>query len=230
MIDASHDNSGKDPARQIVAAGEIGEQIAAGNEAIVGVMLESFLVEGSQSSDGDGQLDLRPVDHRRLHGLGGHASRSLDGLAAAVRARREPMKVAVLGVGLIGGSIGLAARARLEDAEVVGFDRDTGDRWTGRSSSARSTAPPTRRRAPATGADAGLLRAPVGGACRAGRRGARGRGRGRRRHRRRLDQARARRRARRRRALHRRPPAGGRRDRRRRATPAPTSSTAPAGT
>ena len=32
------------------------------------------------------------------------------------------MKVAVLGVGLIGGSIGLAARRRL-DAEVVGFDR-----------------------------------------------------------------------------------------------------------
>jgi prephenate dehydrogenase len=33
------------------------------------------------------------------------------------------MKVAVLGVGLIGGSIGLAARDRL-DAEVVGFDPD----------------------------------------------------------------------------------------------------------
>src|SRR5437899_1451252 len=33
------------------------------------------------------------------------------------------MKVAVLGVGLIGGSIGLAARKRL-DAEVVGFDPD----------------------------------------------------------------------------------------------------------
>ena len=33
------------------------------------------------------------------------------------------MRVAVLGVGLIGGSIGLAARRRL-DAEVAGFDRD----------------------------------------------------------------------------------------------------------
>src|SRR3954463_8733139 len=33
------------------------------------------------------------------------------------------MRVAVLGVGLIGGSIGLAARARL-DAEVAGFDPD----------------------------------------------------------------------------------------------------------
>ena len=56
VIDASHDNSGKVPARQIVAAGEIGEQIAAGNAAIVGVMLESFLVEGNQSSDGEGEL------------------------------------------------------------------------------------------------------------------------------------------------------------------------------
>jgi prephenate dehydrogenase len=35
------------------------------------------------------------------------------------------MKIAVLGVGLIGGSIGLAARARL-DAEVAGFDPDSG--------------------------------------------------------------------------------------------------------
>jgi len=35
------------------------------------------------------------------------------------------MRIAVLGVGLIGGSIGLAARARL-DAEVAGFDPDRG--------------------------------------------------------------------------------------------------------
>jgi prephenate dehydrogenase len=34
------------------------------------------------------------------------------------------MKVAVLGVGLIGGSIGLAARQHVGDAEVVGFGRD----------------------------------------------------------------------------------------------------------
>ena len=34
------------------------------------------------------------------------------------------MRIAVLGVGLIGGSIGLAARAQVEDTEVVGFGRD----------------------------------------------------------------------------------------------------------
>ncbi|HYH60127.1 MAG TPA: prephenate dehydrogenase/arogenate dehydrogenase family protein [Thermoleophilaceae bacterium] len=36
------------------------------------------------------------------------------------------MRIAVLGVGLIGGSIGLAARQRLDDVEVVGFGRDEG--------------------------------------------------------------------------------------------------------
>ncbi len=56
VIDASHDNSGKDPARQLAAAGGIGEQIAAGNRAIVGVMLESFIVEGKQSAEGGGPL------------------------------------------------------------------------------------------------------------------------------------------------------------------------------
>jgi 3-deoxy-7-phosphoheptulonate synthase len=48
VIDASHDNSGKDPEKQVLAAGEIADQIADGNRAIVGVMLESFLVGGRQ--------------------------------------------------------------------------------------------------------------------------------------------------------------------------------------
>ena len=34
------------------------------------------------------------------------------------------MRIAVLGVGLIGGSIGLAAHELAEDVEVVGFGRD----------------------------------------------------------------------------------------------------------
>jgi 3-deoxy-7-phosphoheptulonate synthase len=48
VIDVSHDNSGKNPRRQPVVAGDVSEQIAAGNGAIVGVMLESFLVGGQQ--------------------------------------------------------------------------------------------------------------------------------------------------------------------------------------
>jgi len=48
VIDASHDNSGKDPEKQFFAAGEIADQVADGNRSIVGVMLESFLAEGRQ--------------------------------------------------------------------------------------------------------------------------------------------------------------------------------------
>jgi 3-deoxy-7-phosphoheptulonate synthase len=87
VIDASHDNSGKDPARQIVAAGEIGEQIAAGNPAIVGIMLESFLVEGSQSQDGDGPLVYGQSITDACIAWDDTVS-VLEGLAEAVRARR----------------------------------------------------------------------------------------------------------------------------------------------
>jgi 3-deoxy-7-phosphoheptulonate synthase len=48
VIDFSHDNSGKDPFRQSAVAEEVSQQIAAGNRAIVGAMLESFLVGGQQ--------------------------------------------------------------------------------------------------------------------------------------------------------------------------------------
>lgn len=48
IIDASHDNSRKDYRRQPTVAAEIGAQVAAGQRGIVGVMLESFLVEGRQ--------------------------------------------------------------------------------------------------------------------------------------------------------------------------------------
>ena len=68
IIDACHDNSGKDHERQPVVAADIAAQVAAGNGAIVGVMLESFLEAGRQEPDG--AADLRPVGHRRLHGLG----------------------------------------------------------------------------------------------------------------------------------------------------------------
>jgi 3-deoxy-7-phosphoheptulonate synthase len=53
IVDASHDNSGKDHERQPAVATEIGAQVAAGNNEIVGVMLESFLEAGRQDLDGD---------------------------------------------------------------------------------------------------------------------------------------------------------------------------------
>ncbi len=52
------------------------------------------------------------------------------------------MKIAVLGVGLIGGSIGLAARRRL-DAEVSGFDPDPGLRAEAEELGAISSGHPT---------------------------------------------------------------------------------------
>ena len=48
MVDASHGNSGKDHRRQAEVAGEIADQVAAGEHGIAGVMLESFLVAGRQ--------------------------------------------------------------------------------------------------------------------------------------------------------------------------------------
>ena len=49
IVDASHDNSGKDHTRQPDVAREIARQVAAGNQAIVGMMLESFIAPGRQS-------------------------------------------------------------------------------------------------------------------------------------------------------------------------------------
>ncbi len=48
MIDTSHGNSAKDHRRQPLAAGEVARQVAEGQRGIVGVLMESFLVEGRQ--------------------------------------------------------------------------------------------------------------------------------------------------------------------------------------
>jgi 3-deoxy-7-phosphoheptulonate synthase len=49
MIDASHANSRKIPARQIDVASDIARQVARGSHNIFGIMLESNLVEGRQN-------------------------------------------------------------------------------------------------------------------------------------------------------------------------------------
>jgi 3-deoxy-7-phosphoheptulonate synthase len=48
IVDASHDNSGKDHERQPVVVADIATQVAGGNREIVGVMLESFIAGGRQ--------------------------------------------------------------------------------------------------------------------------------------------------------------------------------------
>jgi 3-deoxy-7-phosphoheptulonate synthase len=88
VIDASHDNSGKEHERQPGVLADVARQLAAGNRAIVGMMLESFLVEGRQElvpgaaltygqSITDACMDWATTE------------RALDRLAEAVRKRRE---------------------------------------------------------------------------------------------------------------------------------------------
>src|SRR2546426_4035450 len=48
MVDTSHGNSDKDYRRQPLAAHDLAEQVAHGETAIFGVMMESFLVDGRQ--------------------------------------------------------------------------------------------------------------------------------------------------------------------------------------
>jgi 3-deoxy-7-phosphoheptulonate synthase len=51
MIDCSHANSGKDHTRQPLVVSDIAGQVADGSTAIIGVMLESFLVDGNQNHE-----------------------------------------------------------------------------------------------------------------------------------------------------------------------------------
>jgi 3-deoxy-7-phosphoheptulonate synthase len=51
MVDCSHANSGKDPSRQLVVAAALAAQVAAGQGAIGGIMLESHLLGGTQTLD-----------------------------------------------------------------------------------------------------------------------------------------------------------------------------------
>src|SRR5690606_13034408 len=53
MVDCSHANSEKDYRRQSVVWNDVIDQRAAGNETIVGLMLESNLRPGQQKLEGD---------------------------------------------------------------------------------------------------------------------------------------------------------------------------------
>jgi 3-deoxy-7-phosphoheptulonate synthase len=86
MVDLSHDNSGKDPARQVDVAADVGDQVASGNRAIVGVMLESFLVFGRQDLT-SGKLVYGQSITDACLGWDGTVE-VLDNLARAVRSRR----------------------------------------------------------------------------------------------------------------------------------------------
>ncbi|MBA2504838.1 MAG: 3-deoxy-7-phosphoheptulonate synthase [Thermoleophilaceae bacterium] len=86
VIDVSHENSGKDPENQPAVAAGVAEQIAHGNAAIVGTMLESFLVAGRQDL-GAGELVYGQSITDGCMGWEGTVA-VLDQLAGSVRARR----------------------------------------------------------------------------------------------------------------------------------------------
>jgi 3-deoxy-7-phosphoheptulonate synthase len=86
MIDFSHDNSGKDPTRQRDVAADVEAQLAEGNRAIVGAMLESFLVFGRQDLGGGELVYGQSITDGCL---GWETTvEVLDELAAATRVRR----------------------------------------------------------------------------------------------------------------------------------------------
>src|ERR1700727_1457561 len=88
MVDASHGNSEKDYRRQSIVAEALAEQIAAGEQGLAGVMLESFLEAGRQEPGSlDGLVYGQSItdacmDVDTTVGV-------LNGLAAAVRKRRD---------------------------------------------------------------------------------------------------------------------------------------------
>jgi len=88
VVDCSHANSDKDPARQPAVAQAVAAQVAEGNHSIVGVMLESFLEEGRQDAKPGSRLTY---GQSITDACMGWASTEplLRELAAAVRARRE---------------------------------------------------------------------------------------------------------------------------------------------
>ena len=88
MIDASHGNSDKDYRRQPEVVRAVAEQVAAGERGIIGMMLESFLVDGRQ--DLSDPAALTPGQSITDACMGWEMTvPALRELAAAVRERRE---------------------------------------------------------------------------------------------------------------------------------------------
>jgi len=86
VIDASHDNSGKDHTRQPGVISDIAAQVGGGSTAIAGVMMESFLVAGAQKIEPGGDLTYgQSVTDACMDW--DTTSAALDELAAAVRER-----------------------------------------------------------------------------------------------------------------------------------------------
>ena len=86
MIDCSHANSQKQHKRQLAVAQDIGNQIAGGDQRIIGVMIESHLVEGRQEIGPDAVYGQSVTD-ACIHW--DDTAQVLRELAGAVAQRRE---------------------------------------------------------------------------------------------------------------------------------------------
>ncbi len=95
MIDASHANAAKQHQRQIEVMHDVGQQLAAGNRCIFGVMVESHLNAGAQKftpgKDDAGRLEYGKSITDACLGWNDSVA-LLDGLAAAVQARRRALR------------------------------------------------------------------------------------------------------------------------------------------
>lgn len=87
IIDASHGNSRKDHRHQAAVAASVAGQVAAGEHAIAGVMLESFLAAGRQEPGHPSRLVYGQSVTDACMDFGTTAGVLAD-LAGAVRQRR----------------------------------------------------------------------------------------------------------------------------------------------
>jgi 3-deoxy-7-phosphoheptulonate synthase len=88
MIDCSHANASKDYRRQAEVAADLGRQIAGGERRVVGLMVESHLVEGRQElAPGKSLIFGQSITDACLGW--DDSVKLLDGLAEAVKARRK---------------------------------------------------------------------------------------------------------------------------------------------
>lgn len=87
MVDCSHANSGKDPSRQPVVAAALARQMAAGQQTIAGIMLESNLLGGTQTLDATPLVYGRSITDACLSWEQTLPALSL--LAEAVKLRRQ---------------------------------------------------------------------------------------------------------------------------------------------
>ena len=92
MVDMSHGNSSKQFKKQLIVNQDLCNQISSGSKNIIGVMIESNLIEGNQSSDNKNKLEYGQSITDACVGWE-DTEIMLNLLSSAVKNRRQNMKV-----------------------------------------------------------------------------------------------------------------------------------------